>query len=124
MIGDKAIKRSFLQRDSAAISWESVGVQMVIECTGMFTDAERKAKKHLRGPCKKGEIISAPAKNEDITIVLGVRMKVNTIQPSTTHCVERYLLHHKLSGASWPKVIHDTFKIQCGTMTTIHSVYE
>ena len=51
MIGNKAIK-VFSQRDPAAIPWESVGVQMVIECTGMFTDAEQ-AKKHLRGPVKR-----------------------------------------------------------------------
>jgi glyceraldehyde 3-phosphate dehydrogenase len=115
MIGNKAIK-VFSQRDPAAIPWESVGVQMVIECTGMFTDAEQ-AKKHLRGPVKK-VIISAPAKNEDITIVLGVNE--GKYDPAK---------HHIVSNASCTtnclapvaKVIHDTFKIQCGTMTTIHS---
>src|SRR3989440_8878620 len=62
--------RVFSQRDPAAIDWESVGAEIVIESTGFFTKAED-AGKHLRGPVKK-VIISAPAKNEDITIVLGV----------------------------------------------------
>src|SRR5499426_885356 len=60
----------FSQRDPAAIDWASVGAEIVVESTGIFTKAED-AKKHLRGPVKK-VIISAPAKNEDITIVLGV----------------------------------------------------
>lgn len=60
----------FSERDPAAIDWESVGAEVVIESTGLFTKAED-AKKHLRGSVKK-VIISAPAKNEDITIVLGV----------------------------------------------------
>src|ERR671924_730081 len=62
--------RVFAEKDPAKIDWESVGAQVVIESTGKFTNAED-AKKHLRGPVKK-VIISAPAKNEDITIVLGV----------------------------------------------------
>jgi glyceraldehyde 3-phosphate dehydrogenase len=115
MVGSKAIK-VFSQKDPAAIPWESVGAQMVIECTGHFTDAEL-AKKHLRGPVKK-VMISAPAKNEDITIVLGVNE--GKYDPAK---------HHVVSNASCTtnclapvaKVIHDTFKIQCGTMTTIHS---
>src|SRR5215813_14210232 len=60
----------FSEKDPAAIRWDSVGAQVVIESTGRFTEAD-KAKSHLRGPVKK-VIISAPAKNEDITIVLGV----------------------------------------------------
>src|SRR5438128_8381059 len=62
--------RVFAEKDPAKIDWESVGAQVVIESTGRFTNAED-AKKHLRGPVKK-VIISAPAKGEDITIVLGV----------------------------------------------------
>jgi glyceraldehyde 3-phosphate dehydrogenase len=115
MVGSKAIK-VFSQKDPAAIPWESVGAQIVIESTGHFTDAEG-AKKHMRGPVKK-VIISAPAKNEDITIVLGVNE--GKYDPAK---------HHIVSNASCTtnclapvaKVIHDTFKIQCGTMTTIHS---
>src|SRR6202011_4100686 len=68
-IDNKTIK-VFKERDPAALSWESVGAQVVIESTGHFTDAAD-AKKHLRGPVRK-VIISAPAKNEDITLVLGV----------------------------------------------------
>jgi glyceraldehyde 3-phosphate dehydrogenase len=60
----------FKERDPGALPWESVGAQVVIESTGHFTNAED-AKKHLRGPVKK-VIISAPAKNEDVTLVMGV----------------------------------------------------
>jgi glyceraldehyde 3-phosphate dehydrogenase len=93
-----------------------VGAQVVIESTGRFTNAED-AKKHLRGPVKK-VIISAPAKNEDVTLVLGVNhdkydaSKHNIISNAscTTNCL-----------APIVKVIHDNFKIVSGTMTTIHS---
>src|SRR5436305_6670666 len=114
-VAGKTIK-VFSEKDPAAINWESVGAQVVIESTGKFTDAEQ-AKKHLRGPVKK-VIISAPAKNEDITIVLGVNgdkydpAKHNIVSNAscTTNCL-----------APVAKVLHDTFKIQSGTMTTIHS---
>jgi glyceraldehyde 3-phosphate dehydrogenase len=106
----------FSEKDPAAIDWPGVGAQIVIESTGKFTDADQ-AKKHLRGPVKK-VIISAPAKGEDITIVLGVNE--DKYDPAK---------HHVVSNASCTtnclapiaKVIHDTFKIQSGTMTTIHS---
>src|SRR5215467_15618670 len=62
--------RVFAEKDPAKLPWESVGAQVIIESTGRFTDANE-AKKHLRGPVKK-VIISAPAKNEDVTLVLGV----------------------------------------------------
>ena len=115
MVGGKAIK-VFSEKDPAAINWESVGAQIVIESTGKFTEAEQ-AKKHLRGPVKK-VIISAPAKNEDITIVLGVnenkydpaRHNVISNASCTTNCL-----------AAVAKVINDSFKIERGTMTTIHS---
>ena len=108
--------RVFSEKDPAALNWESVGAQIVVESTGKFTDAE-KAKAHLRGPVKK-VIISAPAKNEDITIVLGVND--GKYDPAK---------HHVISNASCTtnclapvaKVIHDTFTIKSGTMTTIHS---
>jgi glyceraldehyde 3-phosphate dehydrogenase len=77
----------FSQRDPAAIDWESVGAEIVVESTGLFTKAED-AKKHLRGTVKK-VIISAPAKNEDITIVLGVNE--DKYDPSA---------HHVISNAS------------------------
>ena len=108
--------RVFKEKDPAALPWESVGVQVVIESTGRFTDAHD-AKKHLRGPVKK-VIISAPAKNEDVTLVLGVNQ--DKYDPSK---------HSVISNASCTtnclapivKVVHDEFKIISGTMTTIHS---
>ena len=108
--------RVFSQRDPAAIDWESVGAEIVIESTGIFTKAED-AKKHLDGTVKK-VIISAPAKNEDITIVLGVNEdKYNAAE------------HHIISNASCTtnclapvaKVIHEKFGIRSAQMTTIHS---
>jgi glyceraldehyde 3-phosphate dehydrogenase len=114
-VDGKTIK-VFKERDPGALPWESVGAQVVIESTGHFTDAND-AKKHMRGPVKK-VIISAPAKNEDITLVLGVNH-------------EKYdaAKHHIISNASCTtnclapiaKVINDEFKIVSGTMTTIHS---
>src|SRR6516164_5462972 len=106
----------FKEKDPAALPWDSVGAQVVIESTGKFTDAND-AKKHLRGPVKK-VIISAPAKNEDVTVVLGVNhekydgSKHNIISNAscTTNCL-----------APVAKVINDTFGITSGTMTTIHS---
>ena len=108
--------RVFSQRDPAAIDWASVGAEIVIESTGIFTKAED-AKKHLRGSVKK-VIISAPAKNEDITIVLGVNE--NKYVPAE---------HHIISNASCTtnclapvaKVIHENFGIRSAQMTTIHS---
>src|SRR6516164_7203680 len=106
----------FKEKDPAALPWESVGAQVVIESTGRFTDAND-AKKHMRGPVKK-VIISAPAKNEDVTVVLGVNHekydahKHNIISNAscTTNCL-----------APVAKVVNDEFKIVSGTMTTIHS---
>ncbi|MBC8029588.1 MAG: type I glyceraldehyde-3-phosphate dehydrogenase [Pyrinomonadaceae bacterium] len=106
----------FSQRDPSAIDWESVGAEIVIESTGIFTKAED-ARKHLRGSVKK-VIISAPAKNEDITIVLGVNEE--NYDPAT---------HHVISNASCTtnclapvaKVIHEKFGIRSAQMTTIHS---
>ena len=108
--------RVFSEKDPSAIDWESVGAEIVIESTGRFTKAED-AKKHLRGTVKK-VIISAPAKNEDITIVLGVNEdKYNPAE------------HHVISNASCTtnclapvaKVIHQKFGIRSAQMTTIHS---
>jgi glyceraldehyde 3-phosphate dehydrogenase len=108
--------RVFAERDPAAIPWESVGAEIVIESTGRFTKGED-AKKHRRGSVAK-VIISAPAKNEDITIVLGVNEdKYDRAQ------------HHVISNASCTtnclapvaKVIHEKFGIRNAQMTTIHS---
>jgi glyceraldehyde 3-phosphate dehydrogenase len=114
-VGGKKIK-IFAQKDPAELPWESVGAQIVVESTGRFTDA-KDAAKHLRGSVKK-VIISAPAKNEDVTVVLGVND--NTYDPAK---------HNIISNASCTtnclapvvKVIHENFGIQKGSMTTIHS---
>jgi glyceraldehyde 3-phosphate dehydrogenase len=106
----------FAERDPAKLDWASVGAQIVVESTGFFTDAE-KAKAHLGATVKK-VIISAPASNEDITIVLGVNdnkydaAKHNIISNAscTTNCL-----------APVVKVLNDTFGITSGIMTTIHS---
>jgi glyceraldehyde 3-phosphate dehydrogenase len=106
----------FAERDPAKLDWASVGAQIVVESTGFFTDAE-KAKAHLGSTVKK-VIISAPATNEDITLVLGVNdgkyeaAKHNVISNAscTTNCL-----------APVVKVLHDTFGIASGIMTTIHS---
>ncbi len=108
--------RVFAEKDPAKLPWDEVGVQVVLESTGRFTDANE-ARKHMRGPVKK-VIISAPAKNEDVTLVLGVN-----------HQVYDPAKHHVVSNASCTtnclapiaKVLHDNFKIISGTMTTIHS---
>src|ERR1700719_2316114 len=114
-IDGKQIK-VFAERDPAKLDWASVGAQVVVESTGFFTDAE-KAKAHL-GTTVKKVIISAPASNEDITIVLGVNdnkyeaAKHNIISNAscTTNCL-----------APLAKVLNDTFGITSGIMTTIHS---
>jgi glyceraldehyde 3-phosphate dehydrogenase len=114
-IGDKKIK-VFATKDPAQIDWNSLGAEVVVESTGFFTDA-KEAVKHLHGSVKK-VIISAPAKNEDVTIVLGVNegaydpAKHNIISNAscTTNCL-----------APVVKVLHDTFGIVKGSMTTIHS---
>jgi glyceraldehyde 3-phosphate dehydrogenase len=108
--------RVFAERDPSKIDWESVGAEIVIESTGLFTDAT-KAAAHLRGPVKK-VIISAPAKQEDITIVLGVNedkydADAHTIISNascTTNCL-----------APAAKVVHDLLTIERGLMNTIHS---
>jgi glyceraldehyde 3-phosphate dehydrogenase len=104
------------QRDPAQIPWSDLGVELVIESTGLFTDAE-KAAAHLKGGAKK-VIISAPAKGEDLTIVLGVNDNMydpakHTIISNascTTNCL-----------APAAKVLNDAFGIERGLMNTIHS---
>jgi len=114
-VSGKKIK-VFAQKDPAQLDWTSVGAQIVVESTGRFTDA-KEACKHIRGSVKK-VIISAPAKNEDVTIVLGVNdnmydpAKHNIVSNAscTTNCL-----------APVVKVLYDKFGIQKGSMTTIHS---
>lgn len=106
----------FTERDPAKIDWASVGAEIVVESTGLFTKREDAAK-HLRDTVKK-VIISAPAKNEDVTVVLGVNEKA--YKPKE---------HHVISNASCTtnclapiaKVLHDAFTIRKGVMNTVHS---
>ena len=107
---------SFSERDPSKINWGGVGVDLVIESTGFFTDAT-KAAGHLNGGAKK-VIISAPAKNEDLTVVLGVNdsqydpgaHNVISNASCTTNCV-----------APMAKVLHDSFGIESALMSTIHA---
>ena len=107
---------SFSERDPGRINWGDAGVDIVVESTGIFTDAT-KAAGHIKGGAKK-VIISAPAKNEDITVVLGV----NDDQYDSS-------AHHVVSNAScttncvapMAKVLHDNFGIESALMSTIHA---
>jgi len=115
IVEGKSIK-VFKERDPAKIDWPSLGVSVVVESTGLFTDAAD-ARKHMRGSVKK-VIISAPAKGEDLTVCLGVNDK--------TYDASK---HHIISNASCTtnclaplaKVLHETFGIESGLMTTVHS---
>jgi glyceraldehyde 3-phosphate dehydrogenase len=115
VVGGKKIK-VFATKDPAEIDWPSVGADVVVESTGRFTEAQD-AKKHMRGSVKK-VIISAPAKGEDLTIVLGVNDSAYDKSK-----------HHIVSNASCTtnclapvaKVLHEKFGIEKGSMTTIHS---
>jgi glyceraldehyde 3-phosphate dehydrogenase len=120
--GDDTIKvngrtiKVFKVKDPADLDWTSLGAQIVIESTGLFTKAED-ARKHLKGTVKK-VLITAPAKNEDVTLVLGVNDAA--YDPAK---------HHVISNASCTtnclapvaKVVHENFKILKGSMTTIHA---
>jgi len=105
-----------VERDPSKLPWGNLGADVVLESTGLFTDAE-KAKAHIAGGAKK-VIISAPAKNEDITIVMGVNddkydPTAHTIISNascTTNCL-----------APMAKVLHEAFTIERGLMTTIHA---
>lgn len=107
---------AFAEKDPAKLDWASVGADIVIESTGFFTDAE-KAKAHLTGGAKK-VIISAPAKNEDITIVMGVnddqydasKHTIISNASCTTNCL-----------APMAKALNDGLGIERGLMTTIHA---
>ena len=115
VVNGKNIK-IFAERDPAKLPWGDLGVDIVVECTGFFTDAN-KAKAHIDAGAKK-VIISAPAKNEDITLVLGVNNELydhekhNIISNAscTTNCL-----------APIVKVLHDKFNVLNGLMTTVHS---
>jgi glyceraldehyde 3-phosphate dehydrogenase len=115
VVNQKEIK-IFQEKDPAKIPWEEVGVDYVIESTGLFTDAEL-AKAHLRGTVKR-VIISAPAKGEDVTIVMGVNEEVYDPKKHfiisnascTTNCLAPVL-----------KLLDQHFTIERGMMTTVHA---
>jgi len=104
------------ERDPAAIPWKKLGAQIVIESTGLFTDAT-KAKAHIDAGAEK-VIISAPAKNEDITIVLGVNQDR---YDTTKHTIISNASCTTNGLAPVAKVLFDRFGIQRGLLTTIHS---
>jgi len=114
-VGQRSLK-ILAEKDPAQLPWKDLGVDVVVESTGFFTDAT-KAKAHIDGGAKK-VIISAPAKNEDVTVVMGVN--------HTDYDAES---HHVISNAScttnclapMAKAIHDEFGIVRGLMTTIHA---
>jgi glyceraldehyde 3-phosphate dehydrogenase len=114
-VGGKSIK-VFEERDPGKLPWGDLGVDIVIESTGLFTDAA-KAKVHAENGAKK-VIISAPAKNEDVTIVLGVnddaydpdQHTIISNASCTTNCL-----------GPMAKVLNDAFGIERGLMTTIHA---
>jgi glyceraldehyde 3-phosphate dehydrogenase len=114
-VGDKTLK-ILAEKDPAALPWGDLGVDVVVESTGFFTDAT-KAKAHIEGGAKK-VIISAPAKNEDVTVVMGVNHDdydpashdVISNASCTTNCL-----------APMAKALHDEFGIVKGLMTTIHA---
>lgn len=112
---DGKLYKIFSERDPAQIPWNSVGAEIVIESTGFFTKRDDAAK-HLGGSVKK-VVISAPAKGEDFTVVLGVnddQLKDSHQIISNASCTTNCL-------APVAKVLHDTFGINKATMTTIHS---
>ena len=115
IVNGKPIK-VFAERDPAAIQWDELGVEIVLELTGFFTDATKAVAHRTHGP--KKVIISAPAKNEDLTVVLGVN---DTVYDTTKH--------HVISNASCTtnglapvaKVLHEKFGIEKGLLTTVHA---
>ncbi len=115
IVNGKPIK-VFAERDPAAIQWDELGVEIVLESTGFFTDATKAVAHRTHGP--KKVIISAPAKNEDLTVVLGVN---DTVYDTTKH--------HVISNASCTtnglapvaKVLHEKFGIEKGLLTTVHA---
>lgn len=116
VVGGTEIK-AFAERDPAALKWGDLGVDVVVESTGFFTDAT-KARAHVDGGGAKKVIISAPASNEDVTVVMGVNHEqydpaahtVISNASCTTNCL-----------APMAKALHDEFTIVKGLMTTVHA---
>ncbi len=115
VVDDREI-RVFSERNPASIPWAELGVELVVESTGIFTSAE-KASAHIQGGAKK-VVITAPARNEDVTLVLGVNddkydpaiHKIISNASCTTNCF-----------ATMVKVLHNSFGVQRGLMSTVHA---
>jgi len=114
-VGGKTI-RAFAEKDPAALPWADLGADVVIESTGIFTDAT-KAQAHIDGGAKK-VIISAPGKNEDLTVVLGVNE--GDYDPENHHIISNASCTTNCLGPM-AKVLHEEFGIVKGLMTTIHA---
>jgi len=113
---DGRVIRAFSEKDPAALPWQALGVEIVIESTGVFTDATRAAAHRAAGARKV--IITAPAKNEDVTLVLGVNE--DAYDPERHHIISNASC--TTNGLALPaKVIWDAFGIERGLMTTVHS---
>ncbi|MEU7146252.1 type I glyceraldehyde-3-phosphate dehydrogenase [Nocardia sp. NPDC046473] len=115
VVGDQRLKALAIKEGPSALPWGDLGVDVVVESTGIFTDAT-KAKGHLASGAKK-VIISAPAKGEDLTVVMGVNddkydgsQNIISNASCTTNCL-----------GPLAKVLHDAFGIERGLMTTIHA---
>ena len=115
MVDGRSIK-VFSEREPAQIPWGEMGVDLVIESTGIFTNAEQ-ASGHLKGGAKK-VVISAPASGEDITIVLGVN---NDLYDAAKHNIISNASCTTNCFATMVKVLHDAFGVEHGLMSTIHS---
>src|SRR5215813_3958305 len=115
LVGNRSVK-VLAERDPAKLPWKALGVDLVLECSGLFTDRD-KAAKHLEAGARK-VIISAPAKGADLTIAYGVNQ--DAYDPKK---------HHVVSNASCTtnclapiaKVLHDSFGVTRGLMTTVHA---
>jgi glyceraldehyde 3-phosphate dehydrogenase len=114
-VGGKEIK-VLSERDPAALPWGALGVEVVVESTGLFTNRD-KADLHLQAGARK-VVISAPAKGEDITIVMGVN---DAAYDATAHTVLSNASCTTNCVAPMAKVLHDTFGIHKGYMTTVHA---
>ncbi|MFD1049802.1 type I glyceraldehyde-3-phosphate dehydrogenase, partial [Kibdelosporangium lantanae] len=115
VVGGKTIK-ALAERDPGKLPWKDLGVDVVVESTGFFTNAND-ARKHVDEGGAKKVIISAPAKNEDLTVVIGANegnydgsQTIISNASCTTNCL-----------APLAKVLHDTFTVEKGLMTTIHA---
>jgi len=114
-VGNRTL-RILAERDPAQLPWKDLGVDVVVESTGLFTDAT-KAKAHLDGGAQK-VIISAPAKNEDVTVVMGVNH--TSYDPESHHIVSNASCTTNCLGPM-AKALHEEFGIVRGLMTTIHA---